>query len=66
MSALEPGKWMTPAEVSEHLAVSEATLRAWRSSGKGPRYAMFTARACRYLADDVAQWTDEKFVSGTR
>ena len=49
----EPAKQvLTEEETARNLALSVATLRAWRLKGTGPRFVRF-GRAVRYLAADV-------------
>lgn len=46
-------------EASERLNISEATLRAWRCKGKGPKYVKFGAAkqaGVAYYADDIDAW----------
>ncbi len=46
---------LTERELAPVLGLSVATLRAWRRSGKGPRYVRF-GRAVRYMENDVEQF----------
>jgi predicted DNA-binding transcriptional regulator AlpA len=41
------------------LAVSVATLRAWRLRGKGPRYVKIGS-AVRYRQEDINAWLDSR------
>ena len=43
------------SEVAARLGLSVATLRAWRLTGKGPRFVRF-GRAVRYLLSDVENY----------
>src|SRR5687767_5929214 len=43
---------VTEIEAATRLALSVATLRAWRHRGRGPRFVRF-GRAVRYLAQDL-------------
>ena len=40
---------LTPGEAARKLTVSDSGLRAWRRSGKGPRFC----RSIRYLESDI-------------
>ena len=43
---------LTPGEAARKLTVSDSGLRAWRRSGKGPRFCRF-GRSIRYLDSDL-------------
>ena len=43
---------LTESQAAERLALSPATLRAWRLQDKGPRFVRL-GRAVRYLSDDL-------------
>lgn len=60
MSNADPGRWLTPPEVAEYLAINESTLAQWRQEGRGPRYAKFTDRSIRYHSDEVVRWAESK------
>lgn len=47
-------------EVAGRMGVSPATLRAWRSTGKGPRFYKFH-RSVFYRADDIDAWIQENY-----
>ena len=51
---------MRVPEVSELTGVSEATLRFWRSVGKGPRSAKLGRRIV-YRRADVEAWVEAQF-----
>jgi predicted DNA-binding transcriptional regulator AlpA len=51
---------ITEIEAAESLALSVATLRAWRHRGTGPRFVKF-GRAVRYLPADI-----DAFIAASR
>jgi predicted DNA-binding transcriptional regulator AlpA len=48
---------LTEHDVAERLRLSVATLRAWRTKGKGPRFVRL-GRAIRYLESDIDRFVD--------
>ncbi|GAA0202881.1 hypothetical protein GCM10008944_20700 [Cytobacillus oceanisediminis] len=48
---------LTPADVGEHLRLSEKTLANWRCQGRGPAY-LRVGRDIRYRAADVLAWLE--------
>ena len=45
----------SPRELADQLSISTATLRNWRSQGRGPKYVK--AEGCvRYPIETVIQW----------
>lgn len=48
---------MTSAEASEYLRISEDTLRAWRSAGRGPKYSKLGSQV-RYRRAELDAWLD--------
>ena len=55
------GEILTEREVAEHLKLSPATLRTWRSRGRGPVYTS-AGGAIRYLVEDVERWLKDRRV----
>lgn len=55
MSSSPTTKAMTEGEAAEVLALSVATLRAWRQRKQGPRFVRF-GRAVRYLPSDIEEY----------
>ena len=51
------GPWLTPAEAAAYLALSEGSLRNWRSAGTGPAYSKAAGRV-RYRSDDLDAFMD--------
>ena len=53
---------LTAREVAHMLSVSEKTLEAWRTAGRGPPYVRLTGtgRGVRYRLDGLKQWIDEQ------
>ncbi|WP_311209502.1 MULTISPECIES: helix-turn-helix domain-containing protein [unclassified Aeromicrobium] len=60
---LKPGKnvlgtpLLTPADVGEHLRLSEKTLANWRCQGRGPAF-LRVGRDIRYRPEDVLAWLE--------
>jgi excisionase family DNA binding protein len=52
---------LTETEAAQRLALSVATLRAWRSQRRGPRFVRF-GRAVRYLAEDIDRFMADSLV----
>jgi excisionase family DNA binding protein len=48
---------LTEAEAAARLGLKVATLRAWRSQGRGPAYVRL-GRAVRYLTADIDEFLD--------
>lgn len=51
----DANRLLTPAEVSDYLSVSVATLAHWRARGEGPRSYKIGARV-RYRLFDLNRW----------
>ena len=51
----EPERLLTPQEVAERWALSEDTLRRWRSEGCGPNYVRLGGRI-RYRLAEVMRY----------
>ena len=49
---------LTEGQVADRLGISAAVLRAWRLSGRGPRFCRF-GRAVRYLDSDIERFMAE-------
>ena len=49
---------LTPGEAARRLVMSDSGLRAWRRSGKGPRFLRY-GRAVRYLARDIEKFIEQ-------
>lgn len=52
---------LTEREAAEFLAVSPATLNAWRTRRQGPRYIKL-GRAVRYQQADLAAWLESRTI----
>jgi hypothetical protein len=50
--------FLTEAETALVLQVSKATLRTWRSRGRGPRFVK-TGRLVRYRPEELARYADK-------
>lgn len=48
--------WLTPAETSRLIEVSEETLRRWRRAGTGPVWHRHGPRLIRYERTVVHEW----------
>ncbi len=51
--------------VAELLGLSPATLRLWRSLGKGPRFVK-CGGAVRYRTEDLEEWVASRIVKPER
>lgn len=50
-----PRKVKTTIEAAEYVGCSPAALRAWRKTGKGPRYYC-AGRLIRYKVGELDEW----------
>lgn len=48
---------LTPADLGEHLRLSEKTLANWRCQGRGPAF-LRVSRDIRYRPEDVLAWLE--------
>lgn len=48
--------WLTPEEAAEATGRSPATLKAWRSKGRGPDFFRYGASGVRYRASAIRAW----------
>ena len=51
---------LTPQQAAKYLGVSEASLRLWRSEGKGPRYFRAGEKLVRYRRGDLDSWIEAR------
>ncbi len=51
-------RFLKPSQVAEILNVSVATLAAWRSQKRGPRFFRPSGRLVRYSLDDVRRFME--------
>jgi excisionase family DNA binding protein len=56
----EYGESLTSRELARYLGVSEASVRGWRSDGKGPRFYKAGPRLVRYRRCDVDRWIEAR------
>lgn len=56
--------YLTAIEAAEYLRLSELTLRNWRKTGYGPRFAKFGRRVAYGKADLVA-WAEARVRDNT-
>ena len=54
---------LSDREVANTCAISVATLRKWRSQGRGPRFLKIGALV-RYRPDDISAWIDHQTAVG--
>jgi predicted DNA-binding transcriptional regulator AlpA len=47
-------------EAGKYLGISPATLRLWRSEGKGPRYFRAGEKLVRYRRVDLDGWIEQR------
>lgn len=50
----------TSQQAARYLGVSEASLRLWRSEGKGPRFYRAGEKLVRYRRADLDSWIEER------
>ena len=55
---------LTSSEAAKLLRVGEQTLRNWRVSGEGPKFAKF-GRNIRYRVQDLLSWMDRNIYAST-
>lgn len=51
---------LTPQQAAKYLGISEASLRLWRSEGKGPRYFRAGEKLVRYRRADLDTWIEAR------
>jgi predicted DNA-binding transcriptional regulator AlpA len=62
MNKQDESYW-TDREVAMVFQISWATLRRWRTQGKGPRYSRL-GRSIRYRVTDVREWAAHQPTGG--
>jgi len=50
----------TPLKAAKYMGISEASLRLWRSEGKGPRYFRAGEKLIRYRRADLDAWIEDR------
>lgn len=58
MSQTSTKQVVSPLEAAKYLGVSKATLRRWRSSGKGPRFVRYKSGTIKYCQGDLDNWIE--------
>jgi excisionase family DNA binding protein len=53
---------LTPIKAARYLGVSEASLRFWRSEGKGPRHFKAGEKLVRYRRADLDAWIEARMI----
>jgi len=51
---------LTPLKAARYLGISEAVLRLWRSTGKGPRFYRAGEKLIRYRKGDLDFWIEQR------
>jgi len=51
---------LTPIKAARYLGISEASLRLWRSEGRGPRFFKAGEKLIRYRRADLDVWIEER------
>jgi predicted DNA-binding transcriptional regulator AlpA len=51
---------LTPLKAAKYLGISEASMRLWRSEGRGPRYFRAGAKLIRYRKFDLDSWIEQR------
>jgi len=54
---------LTPLKAAKYLGISEASLRLWRSEGRGPRHFRAGEKLVRYRRADLDSWIEERLSS---
>ena len=57
---IEQESTLTPVKAARYLGISEASLRLWRSEGKGPRHFRAGEKLVRYRRADLDNWIEER------
>lgn len=53
------GPYISSEKFAEQEYVAEATVRTWRTQGKGPRYIRYRGRIL-YAVKDIKKWQEEQ------
>lgn len=51
---------LTPIKAARYLGISEASLRLWRSEGRGPRFFKAGEKLIRYRRADLDAWIEAR------
>lgn len=54
---------LTPLKAAKYLGISEASMRLWRSEGRGPRYFRAGEKLIRYRRADLDSWVEARLSS---
>ena len=57
---IEQEATLTPIKAAKYLGISEASLRLWRSEGKGPRHFRAGEKLIRYRRADLDSWVEAR------
>jgi predicted DNA-binding transcriptional regulator AlpA len=55
----------TPIKAARYVGISEASLRLWRSEGRGPRYFRAGQKLIRYRKSDLDFWIEQRLSAPT-
>jgi excisionase family DNA binding protein len=56
---------LTPLKAAKYLGISEASLRLWRSEGRGPRHFRAGEKLVRYRRADLDAWIEARLSAPT-
>lgn len=56
-------EFLTTAQVAELLQCSEASLKAWRRTGQGPRARKLGSRSIRYVRSEVIAYVLRQLIA---
>jgi excisionase family DNA binding protein len=62
---IEQESTLTPVKAARYLGISEASLRLWRSEGKGPRHFRAGEKLVRYRRADLDSWIEARLSAPT-
>jgi predicted DNA-binding transcriptional regulator AlpA len=58
-----PNHTFTPRQAAKYIGISEASLRLWRSEGRGPRYFKAGVKLIRYRRIDLDHWIQSRLIT---
>ncbi|MBO6796954.1 helix-turn-helix domain-containing protein [Maricaulis sp.] len=56
----DPRALVDEKSAADFLALSERTLRNWRTRGSGPKFVKISARCIRYRMSDLLDWAERR------
>ena len=57
---IEQEATLSPVKAAKYLGISEASLRLWRSEGRGPRHFRAGEKLYRYRRADLDLWIEAR------